>query len=158
MEHIVCIEDAGERRHIAREVLLALPEWFGIPESTEEYIAERGGQPFWAALGPDGRAAGFIALKATSEHTCEVAVMGVLRPRQGRGLGRSLMDAALRWAAGRGFEYAQVKTVQRGRCAEYDATNAFYRRLGFRELEVFPTLWDKANPCQIYVKYIGGGA
>ena len=87
-------------RRIAKEVLLALPEWFGIPESTEEYIAESGGQPFWAALGPDGRAAGFIALKATSEHTCEVAVMGVLRPRQGRGLGRSLMDAALRWAAG----------------------------------------------------------
>ena len=116
MEHIACIEDAGERRRIAREVLLALPEWFGIPESTEEYIAESGGQPFWAALGPDGR------------------------------------------TAGRGCEYAQVKTVQRGRCAEYDATNAFYRRLGFRELEVVPTLWDKANPCQIYVKYIGGGA
>lgn len=54
MEHIVCIEDAGERRRIAREVLLALPEWFGIPESTEEYIAESGGQPFWAALGPGG--------------------------------------------------------------------------------------------------------
>lgn len=99
MEHIACIEDAGERRRIAREVLLALPEWFGIPESTEEYIAESGGQPFWAALGPDGRAAGFIALKATSEHTCEVAVMGVLRPRQGRGLGRALMG--MRRSAGR---------------------------------------------------------
>ena len=69
MEHIVCIEDAGERRRIAREVLLALPEWFGIPESTEEYIAESGGQPFWAALGPDGRAAARAELARLRELT-----------------------------------------------------------------------------------------
>ena len=34
---------------------------------------------------------------------------------------------------------------------EYDATNRFYLALGFGEFEVFPTLWDEWNPCQIYV-------
>lgn len=33
----------------------------------------------------------------------------------------------------------------------YDVTNRFYLSLGFREFEVFPTLWDEWNPCQVYV-------
>ncbi len=45
----------------------------------------------------------------------------------------------------------QVKTVQMGRYKEYDDTNRFYLSLGFQEFEVFPTLWDEWNPCQIYV-------
>ena len=35
--------------------------------------------------------------------------------------------------------------------AAIDATNRFYLALGFGEFEVFPTLWDEWNPCQIYV-------
>ena len=45
----------------------------------------------------------------------------------------------------------QVKTVQMGKYEDYDNTNRFYISLGFKEFEVFPTLWDEANPCQIYV-------
>lgn len=33
----------------------------------------------------------------------------------------------------------------------YDKINLFYISCGFKELEVFPLLWDDANPCQIYV-------
>ena len=49
----------------------------------------------------------------------------------------------------------QVKTVQMGRYTEYDATNRFYLYLGFKEFEVFPTLWDERNPCQVYVMTLG---
>ena len=38
---------------------------------------------------------------------------------------------------------------------EYDITNEFYIAMGYKELECFPTLWDKWNPCQIYIKYLG---
>ena len=38
-----------------------------------------------------------------------------------------------------------------GKYADYDKTNLFYKSLGFREFELFPTLWDEHNPCQIYV-------
>jgi len=27
--------------------------------------------------------------------------------------------------------------------------------LGFKEFEVFPTLWDEANPCLLLAKYLG---
>ena len=56
-----------------------------------------------------------------------------------------------RIARERGYSFLQVKTVQMGRYPEYDATNRFYLSLGFKEFEVFPTLWDEWNPCQIYV-------
>ena len=45
----------------------------------------------------------------------------------------------------------QVKTVKMGMYEDYDRTNLFYISCGFKELEVFPDLWDEANPCQIYV-------
>ena len=54
-------------------------------------------------------------------------------------------------AAAQGYAFLQVKTVEMGRYPEYDATNRFYRSLGFQEFEVFPTLWDAWNPCQVYV-------
>ena len=53
-----------------------------------------------------------------------------------------------------GYSFLQVKTVQMGKYESYDATNRFYQALGFKELEVFPTLWDPWNPCQVYVMAI----
>ena len=50
-----------------------------------------------------------------------------------------------------GYSFLQVKTVQMGRYPAYDSTNLFYLSLGFQEFEVFPTLWDEGNPCQVYV-------
>lgn len=50
----------------------------------------------------------------------------------------------------------QVKTVVMGKYNEYDQTNHFYLSVGFKELEVIETLWDKDNPCQIYVMSLNG--
>ena len=63
----------------------------------------------------------------------------------------ALFAAAKQRAKELGYSFLQVKTVQMGKYPEYDATNRFYLALGFREFEVFPTLWDEWNPCQIYV-------
>lgn len=32
------IEDRDRKEKIAREILCELPDWFGLPESTAEYI------------------------------------------------------------------------------------------------------------------------
>ena len=64
---------------------------------------------------------------------------------------RSLFNSAKEIAAEKGYFFMQVKTVQMGRYKEYDETNLFYLSVGFKEFEVFPTLWDEWNPCQIYV-------
>ena len=57
----------------------------------------------------------------------------------------------LRAAKEMGYSFIQVKTVQMGKYKSYDDTNRFYLSIGFKEFEVFPTLWDEWNPCQIYV-------
>ena len=80
-----------------------------------------------------------------------LAVMGVLKPCHRKGYGRALVDAAVAYARQTGYEFMQVKTVQMGKYEEYDRTNRFYLSCGFKEFEVFPTLWDEWNPCQIYV-------
>ena len=144
------IEDCGEKQKIARRILEALPAWFGIDEARETYIKESADQLFLAAL--DGnQATGFLCLKETGKDTLELSVMGVLREYHRRGIGKQLFLNAKKLAMEKGYAFLQVKTVQTGRCEEYDNTNRFYRSLGFQEFEVFPTLWGEGNPCQTYI-------
>ncbi len=144
------IRDPVEKQRIAREILEALPDWFGMEEGREKYIADSAGQALFADL-EAGKPAGFLCLKETGKDTVELAVMGVLREFHRRGIGKSLFAAAKAHAANAGYSFLQVKTVQLGKYPSYDATNRFYLSLGFKEFEVFPTLWDEDNPCQIYV-------
>ena len=65
--------------------------------------------------------------------------------------GTALFASGKTFATESGYSFLQVKTVQMGRYEVYDRTNRFYRSLGFKELEVFPTLWDAWNPCQVYI-------
>lgn len=147
---IVEITDKDEKRRIARDILEALPEWFGIPESREEYIAQSAEQIFLAARRGE-TPVGFLCLKETGDATVELAVMGVRKAHHRSGVGTRLLEAAKERARALGYSFLQVKTVQMGRYPEYDATNRFYLHMGFREFEVFPTLWDEWNPCQVYV-------
>lgn len=142
-----------EKVTVARLILESLPDWFGISQAREAYIAESKGKPFFSAM--DGETAvGFLYLKETGRHTVELAVMGVREEYHRRGIGGKLFDAAKRVAEKQGYSFIQVKTVKIGTYAQYDATNYFYLSLGFQELEVFPTLWDERNPCQIYIMAI----
>ena len=147
---IQTIRDPMEKQRVARAILEALPEWFGIPAAREAYIRESAGQTMLVSS-ESGEAQGFLCLKQTGKDTLEIAVMGVLKECHRRGIGTALAKAAIRIAREGGFSFLQVKTVQMGRYPEYDATNRFYQSLGFQEFEVFPTLWDEGNPCQIYV-------
>ena len=138
------------KEQISREILEALPDWFAIEESREYYIRNSREEPLFAAFNED-KPVGFLCLKETGDATVELAVMGVRKEYHRNGIGKALFAAAKSFAADAGYSFMQVKTVQMGRYEDYDRTNLFYRSLGFREFEVFPTLWDEANPCQIYV-------
>ena len=148
------IIDKKEKENIAREVLLDLPEWFGLPESTENYIQESQEKPFLASFYKD-EVVGFIVLGASSHDCAEIFVMGVKKKFHNHGAGRELNKAYEDLAKSLGYTYTQVKTVQSGHYNEYDITNKFYKAVGYKELEVFPDLWDEWNPCQVYVKYLG---
>ena len=151
---IVELKNPDEKRRVVRAILEALPDWFGIAESREQYIAESAGQPCFAAM-EAGEPVGFLCLKPTGDATLELAVMGVLKEHHRHGVGRALFAVARNWARDAGYAFMQVKTVKMGVYEDYDRTNLFYRSLGFREFEVFPLLWDEANPCQIYVMALG---
>lgn len=97
---------------------------------------------------------GFLCLKETGKATVEVAVMGVLKEYHRMGIGKILFEKAREIAIEQRYSFIQVKTVEMGRYKEYDDTNQFYQSLGFKELEVFPTLWDEWNPCQVYIMAI----
>ena len=144
------VTDANEKQRITRLVLSALPEWFGIPEAREEYIAGSADKPYFAAFA-GGQPLGFVCLRETGKDTAELFVMGVMKEHHRQGIGRALFKKAADTAAREGYSFLQVKTVQMGRYDEYDCTNRFYLSLGFKEFEVFPTLWDEHNPCQVYV-------
>ena len=150
MPEIICVQDANEKRRVARRVLEGLEDWFGVEDSREKYIADSAEQACFAAF--DGASpVGFLCLKPTGDATVELAVMGVLSTHHREGIGRRLFEAAREHARAQGFQFMQVKTVKMGVYEDYDRTNRFYQSLGFREFEVFPTLWDEANPCQVYV-------
>ena len=58
------ISDTKEKQRIARLVLEALPEWFEVESSREEYISECAHWIFLEAEA-DGEPAGFLCLKET---------------------------------------------------------------------------------------------
>lgn len=147
------ITDKNEKENIAREILYDLPEWFGLPESTEAYIKDSKDKAFLAVF-VEGKAGGFIVINPTSSDTAEIFVMGVKKEFHRLGLGTKLVKAYEQLAIGGGYSYSQVKTVKSGHYAEYDITNDFYQAMGYVELECFPDMWDRWNPCQIYIKYL----
>jgi GNAT superfamily N-acetyltransferase len=147
------ITNKQEKQTISSTVLLDLPEWFGIEEYTKEYIDNSMNYPFFAAYQEDS-IVGFLSLKETSEYTVEIYCMGVLKDHHNKGFGKQLFEYAEAYANNKQYQLMQVKTVKQGVYDIYDKTNAFYKKLGFLELEVFQKLWDEWNPCQVFVKPI----
>ena len=148
--NIIQIANDEDKKSITRNILEELPEWFAIPEAREEYISDSAGKVFFCAM-ENEKDLGFLYLKETGKDTVELAVMGVLKEYHRKGIGKELFNCAKKAAKEMGYSFIQVKTVQMGKYKSYDDTNRFYISIGFKEFEVFPTLWDKWNPCQIYV-------
>ncbi len=139
-----------QKMQIVSEVLADLPEWFGLPQSTQAYIESAKGLSLWVATKNED-ILGFITLGHTSLDTAEIDCMGVKKAYHHQGIGTLLYQAAEKHAQ-KEQRFLQVKTVAEGHYPQYDQTIQFYRSLGFVELEVFPTLWDPWNPCLVMIK------
>lgn len=147
---IHAVKDSTEKADIVAEVLSDLPEWFGLPDSTKEYIENSKNLPLWTAES-NGNTIGFITLTNTSEQTAEIYCMGVKKAFRHQGIGQ-LLYSELEKHACQFYTFIQVKTVDEGHYQEYDQTIHFYEKIGFSRFEVFPTLWDEWNPCLILIK------
>ena len=150
MIQVTEITNRGQKSVLATAVLADLPEWFGIPESTKAYIEAVKNLQVWGAY--DGnQPVGFISLSYSSEDCAEIDCLAVKKFYHRLGIGSRLLGV-LENVARQKASYLQVKTVAPGHYRTYDRTNAFYQDQGFKKLEIFPELWDKSNPCLIWVK------
>ena len=149
---IVSIVNREEKAKIVEEVLLDLPEWFGLPESTKDYIEQSKNLVLFAAQ-YNQMNIGFITLKETSVDVCEIHCMGIKKNYHHKGIGRKLFNTFEEVAKDK-YVFIQVKTVDEGHYKEYDETLAFYKSVGFKKMEVFPKLWDEWNPCLVMIKNI----
>lgn len=147
------IEEQGEKAKIVKEILLDLPEWFGIEQSTNAYIQHCKELPVWAYF-KNQVPIGCIVVKQTGNATLEIYVMGVKKQYHRLQIGKKLFHTIEDYAVKNNYKFIQVKTVKQGCYKEYDQTNRFYQSIGFYEFECIKTLWDEHNPCQIYVKHI----
>jgi ribosomal protein S18 acetylase RimI-like enzyme len=80
------------------------------------------------------RVAGYLTCHARDSGRGEIGLVGVASSAHGRGLGRALVEAALRWFAERGIERASVVTQARNVAAQ-----RLYQAAGFRTAAV--ELW-----------------
>lgn len=148
------IVNEEEKTKIADEILHMLPDWFGIEESTQEYIVESKSMPFLVAYEAN-IAVGFLVIKETSPYTAEIYVMGIHPQYHRRGIGKQLYDACYHWCNEHNVEYLQVKTLDySSRDPYYAKTRCFYEAMGFRPMECFKTLWDEWNPCLVMIQAI----
>lgn len=151
---IKAVNEAKEKSAICNEILRALPDWFGIEESIKEYVHDVKDMIFYAAY-ESNKPVGFTAIKRHNEYTSEVYVMGILKEYHRQGIGRELIKVAEAYCIEQGMKLLSVKTLaDTVENIAYANTRKFYARQGFIPLEVFPDLWDMANPCIMLIKIL----
>ncbi len=139
---------------VCRTILGALPTWFGIPESVEDYVSAADRFPSVIAS-IDGEDVGFLTLVHHSPYASEVYVMAILPQRHRRGIGRTMLRHVEDTLGRAGVEFLQVKTLSAKHPDQgYAETRAFYLAYGFRPLEEFPNLWSPGNPALQLVKVV----
>ena len=162
---VVEITDSKEKQAIARKVLEALTDWFGIKESREEYISGCANWKFFAAK-EDDEAVGFLCLKETGKATVELAVMGVLKDYHRIGIGRQLVEKAIETARSQGYEFiAEITGIfeknsipwQTGELGKIDAGGggtiaAIMAELGMDVVDMGVPVWSMHAPVEVISK------
>jgi GNAT superfamily N-acetyltransferase len=139
---------------ICADVLAALPQWFGFPDSVATYVEAADTNPTVVAT-VAGRDCGILTLRLHSPYAAEIVVMGVLPEHHRAGIGLGMLEAAESWLERRDITYLQVKTLSpRHPDTGYAATRAFYFGCGFRPLEEMPELWGEGQPALQMIKNV----
>jgi GNAT superfamily N-acetyltransferase len=137
-------------------ILKALPEWFGIPASNEQYIRSLPRlTTFVARL--HGDVVGFVALEQLFPESAENHVLAVHPDHHRQGIGRALLSHSEQWLRSRGVEVFHVKTLgPSDPYPPYADTRAFYTAVGFRPLFETTAPWGPENPALVLAKPLQG--
>jgi len=152
MIEILEVDAPRERSALCERVLRALPDWFGNEAALRGYVRDAAGRKLFVAR-LDGREAGFAAIKEQTDCAAELCVMGAMPWAHRKGVGRELVERCAQACREMGKEYLTVKTLADTHPDEgYAGTRNFYLAMGFRPIEIFPTLWGEADPCLLMIK------
>jgi ribosomal protein S18 acetylase RimI-like enzyme len=134
------------------EIIRALPDYFtdDVPDRVRRDLARHDG---WVALEGE-TVVGFMVAERRSPRAAEILWIAVDPGRRNGGLGGRLLAKALAELRDEGVALVEVKTLDSSADYEpYVATNAFYERNGFVQIDCIRDLpgWGPENPAAIYV-------
>lgn len=105
----------------------------------ERYILQKGGDVLFARL--NGRIIGTCGLKKKDEHTFELVKMAVSETVQGRGIGRTLLEASIERARTLGADTLFLWTSSR-----LEPALALYHKFGFQHVDPpEPSIYDRGD-------------
>jgi GNAT superfamily N-acetyltransferase len=148
------IFDNRMKQEITTKVLRDLPEWFGIEESTKEYIDKVIEYPFISAFINDN-AVGFYSLREENIDILDMYVLGVLKEYHNKGVGTELQEYANSYAKINNYKHMMVITLaEKANNYEYSLTRKFYLKMGFTDFYQNEKIFDSYNPAQILIKSV----
>ena len=146
------VEESKTKQEIASIVLNDLKEWFGLPDSTNEYIKNVADNTFFAAY-HNNRPIGFFSLREENKKVLDLYVLGVLQEFHNRGIGHLLQVQAEKFAIDNNYNFLMVLTLaEKANSSCYSRTREFYLKEGFVDLYQNDDIFDSFNPCQIMIK------
>jgi GNAT superfamily N-acetyltransferase len=136
---------AGDEIDFRRLNLAWIEKYFGAEakdlqafEDPQSKIVDMGGEIFIATI--DEIAVGCVALLKLSDGEFEVAKMATDERYQRRGIGRSLMDAAIQWAHAHRARRLYLETNH-----TLDAAQRLYASVGFQRIPPQPSPYKRAD-------------
>ena len=149
MVHIA--QEAIKTQDVAR-LLDSVPEWFGRPESNQEYIEASQELPNWVEKDDSGQIVGMVTIEKYFPQSWDVFLMVVDREHHRQGIGKQLLAKVEEDALADNVKLLQVKTLGESHPDQFYAlTRSFYLAQGFIPLEE-TDLWGEDTPCLIMVK------
>jgi len=134
------------------EIVRSLEDHFtdDVPAKVKSDLSRHGG---WVIEDHD-QVVGFVVVDRRLPSAAEILWIAVAAARRNVGYGRRLLNAVLGALRDQGTVVVSVKTLDRSADYEpYEATNAFYERSGFVQIDCIDEPPDRppGNPAAIYV-------
>jgi ribosomal protein S18 acetylase RimI-like enzyme len=119
-----------------------------LDDMTSGYLG--GAHERWL-VADDGGIAGvlYAAPERMTEGTWNLLLLAVRRERQGKGVGRRLVEAFERWLAG---SEQRVVIVETSGLPEFDATRRFYESAGYKRVADIPDFYRSGEDKIVYWK------
>ena len=141
-----------EKSRICKDIIEALPDWFGLESANKEYIEKSAETDFYTAYMFE-KEVGFLSIISHFKETSEIYVCGILQDFHRLGIGNKLIRVVEEDLRMKKKKFLTVKTLSSAHPDKsYAKTREFYKACGFVPVEEFKELWGKENPCLFMVK------